>query len=433
MEKVINDMNYLLPYKILIYFNLATLVLFSFSPMQSACSGSHWITVFYIFFNIVCWGYGYKQGVKKGNSINVKDSTFLSSISPKVLTYFFLFYLITLLPKYAYELSQPVFDINGMTSRIAIGLNDPSAGYSMSRGTPPYSWSLYVLISIIDGIFISVGLLSWRKLKTWTRVLFALLCVIEVLKWFGKGTNFGIIMMLVSVLFAYLARNESSLFTKRRSIFPLLLLILLVSTLALMVFSHNMEGRAGGDLESVNEAIFNLNYNSPINILVIDYCPPRVVALYSFLVSYLTGGYTNLECAFQCPFDWTWFMGSNPSKANLADFVLHTDISSSGYTFAISQKYGIDPYINWHSCYAWLANDVSLIFVPLLVFFIGKLTSISLVLFKKNNDLLSGVLFIIFTCMCFFFFANNNYISSIFYSFMVFFPIWFFTRIFRIR
>lgn len=425
-------MSLLFPYKILLYFNLATLILFAFSPMQSACVGTHWITALYILINIICWGQGYKHGVRKGETITISRKSPFSSLSATVLAFLFFFYLLTLLPKYAYELSRPVFDISGMIARITIGIKDPSAGYSMSRGTPPYSWSIYVLISVIDGIFIIVGLLSWKTLKVWVRGLFVVLCIIEVLKWFGKGTNFGIIMMLVSALFAYLARKKEASKT-HRSIFPTLLLVVITAFLALMVFSHNMEGRSGGDLESVNETIFNLNYDSPINRFVLNNFSPRMVSLYSFMVSYLTGGYTNLECAFQCPFDWTWFLGSNPSKANLADFIFQGELSSSGYPFAIYQKFGVDPYINWHSCYAWLANDVSLLFVPLVVYFIGRFTSISLTLFRKYNDLLSGIIFIIFTCMCFFFFANNNYISSIFYSFMVVFPLWLFTRILKLK
>lgn len=37
----------------------------------------------------------------------------------------------------------------------------------------------------------------------------------------------------------------------------------------------------------------------------------------------------------------------------------------------LEEYYGIDMYINWHSAYLWIANDVTFIFVPLIVFIIG--------------------------------------------------------------
>lgn len=417
-----------LPYKFLLLFNVLTLLLFSYSPLSSANPGRHWLCVFYISINILAWAIGYKSSKKKWGDKASKRMLPFSGINEKVLNFFFVFYLLTLLPKYAYELAVPVFDINALINRVLIGIYDPGLGYSMARGQLPFNWSIYVLISVIDGIFITVGLLSWKKMTGFLKVLFIFLCIIESLKWFGKGTNFGIIIILVSLLLSYLAqRKESAKPNKKR----VAIVVGVFSLMALWVFAHNMEGRSGGDLSSVNSAVFNINTESGLNSFIINTLPDYFSNLYLFTVSYLTGGYTNLECAFDVNAGWSLFMGSNPSKANLAQFILGIDLESMGYPMAISNAFGIDPYINWHSCYAWLANDVGLWGVPIIVFFIGRFTSISLLLYKKNQDLLSGIVFIFLSSMCFFFFANNNYISSIFYSFMLFFPLWLFTRVLK--
>lgn len=394
--------------------------------MSSANPERHGLCLVYVLINIVAWSVGYKTGVNRWAHKEVKLQGPLSVISSRVLKFFFCFYLITLLPKYAYELSTPVFDISGMINRVIIGLIDPGVGYRMERGMMPYNWSIYVLISIIDGVFITMGLLSWKKMSKWQKWLFVFLCLLDSLKWFGKGTNFGVIVILVSTILAFLAQRSEFSRTNNKRLF---LIVGLLALAALWAFAHNMEGRSGGDLSEVNESIFNLNPNSTINSFIVTHLPDNLSNLYLYVMSYLTGGYTNFECAFDVDTGWSYFMGSNPSKANLAQFVFGVDVEPLGYPMAISRRFGIDPYICWHSCYAWLANDVGLLGVPFVVFIIGRLTSISLILYTKYKDLLSGVIFIILGCMCFFFFANNNYISSFYYSFIVIFPLWLFTRV----
>ena len=104
------------------------------------------------------------------------------------------------------------------------------------------------------------------------------------------------------------------------------------------------------------------------------------------------------------------------------------DVEPMNYQTKIYKTYGVDPYIFWHSCYVWLANDVSIFGVPIIMFWVGKFCSTALVLYRRYNDLLSVVIFVIFANMIIFLFANNNYIANLFYTFMFIFPIWIFTR-----
>lgn len=418
-------------YRLLIYFNLFTVILYSFSPMRSAAPDNHWVSLAYILMCILLWGVGFKSGVKKCDSAVGVKTGFGSSVSERTISFLFFFYIFTLLPKYAFELGCGVFDIGGMVRRVSVGLADPGLGYLMSGGSQPYSWSLYFLISIIDDIFIIIGVVSWTRLRRWMKYIFVLLCVAEALKWFGRGTNFGVVMMLSTILLAYLSQRTSLI--NRRQFYHYFLLGLFMFLFALLVFRHNMEGRSGGDFADVDYSIFDMNPDSSVNNGIMDILPYDWAVLYSFIVMYLTGGYTNFECIFDCEPSWCLFLGSNPSKANLADFVLSVDVEQMNYPTQIFARFGIDQYVNWHSCYTWLANDFSLIGVPLIVFLIGKFAGFSLMMYRRNRDLLSGVIFIIFANMCVFFFANNNYISSIFYSFMFVFPIWIFSRYFKVR
>ena len=96
------------------------------------------------------------------------------------------------------------------------------------------------------------------------------------------------------------------------------------------------------------------------------------------------------------------------------------------------EKMGVDSYVNWHSCYLWLANDFTLLFVPVVVFFIAKFTSSALYMYRSSRDFCSGIVFVILANMLLFMFANNNYLSSVFYSFIFIFPYWYIKKYKRI-
>lgn len=409
---------------VLLGFNLLTILFYSYAPITSSASENHILTLIYVIFCLVCWNSGFKRGLR--TNYTYYGSTVLKNISNRTINYFFAFYLITFIPKYCYELSCPLFDIGAIISRVMIGLIDAGAGYQMARGAAPFNWFIYFFISVIDSVFFIVGMICWKRMVRWQKYLFVPLCIFEILKWFGKGTNMGVIIMIVTFLFSYLASKNK--ISNRKSVVKYSLVGLTLFLLTVIVFARNMEGRSGGDLAAVNQDIFDINYQSKINDAILNILPDKLKSLYLFVVSYLTGGYTNLECAFNCDHSWTFFMGSNPSKANLFEVFSGIDVNINNYPAAIEKAYGIDQYINWHSCYAWLANDFGLWGVPVVVFVIGKLTSKALLIYQSHNDLLSGIVFVMLANMCIFFFANNNYISSVFYSFLFLFPLWLFSR-----
>jgi hypothetical protein len=65
--------------------------------------------------------------------------------------------------------------------------------------------------------------------------------------------------------------------------------------------------------------------------------------------------------------------------------------------------------------------------VPVLLFVVGYLFGFSWGQGLKG-DFLSRVVFIMFGNVLLFLFANNTYLSSVFYAFMFFVPLWIVTR-----
>ena len=96
---------------------------------------------------------------------------------------------------------------------------------------------------------------------------------------------------------------------------------------------------------------------------------------------------------------------------------------------AALEPMGIDPSINWHTIYVWLANDVTFIGVPLIIFLIGYFFSKTWADCVYGNNDAAVSLFALFLIMTFYFYANNQVISFSFMPFVVCFAIYVFSRI----
>jgi hypothetical protein len=165
--------------------------------------------------------------------------------------------------------------------------------------------------------------------------------------------------------------------------------------------------------------------------LVFSFIPKPLQDTYMYMVYYLTQGYYHTSLAFDLDFRPTYFLGNNPALMDLAK-IFGIDVSKDTYVYRLSGK-GVDPEVQWHSAYLWFASDVSFWGVPLVLFIISYIFGFSWAFGTEKIDLLSRILFVFTGNILFFLFANNTYLSSVFYSFMFLFPIWIFTRILNIR
>lgn len=418
-----------LPFYILIGFNILTIALYAIQPFVLN-NGNYLYTLLYLFVNVLALYYGIKSRLSK--QFYYDRSLKIGLYNDKTFKFIFIFYCLTFLIKYSYDLYCPIFDVNSIVNRIITGLYDPQLGYSL-KGVRQVPWTLYFLVSIIDNIFFIWGLLSWRNMKSLYKILFSFLCIFEVLFWFGKGTNFGVIIMISSVLFSFLLnnRNIGKIHFKRGLLYGIGIILLFFVSIA--AFQHNMEARSGGDFDAVNTDLLAVTNGSvDNNSIILKILPPQFITLYLYIASYLTQGYYSLSYSFDCHFQWCYGLGNTPAIMSFAN-ILGINIEPRIYQIQMYEMFHIEPYASWHSFYLWMANDVSLIGVPIIVFLIGRLVSTSYRLHKEKQDFLSGVVFVILANIILLFFANNNYLSSVFYSFMFIFPYWLITRYSKIR
>lgn len=414
--------------RVIIYINIATLLLYLISPFYIN-SGYKILNIAYIALNISMIYFGYKAGVRKIRHRHVLFKK--SSVSSFRNTYIFLilFYFATFLLGYAYMLYLPPFDISALISRIMVGVLDPAAGRFFYHGDRTLPWSLYFIISLINSLFFIISFIKWKDHTRFIKILIIFLTIIEFLYWQGTGTSFGSFMLITSVFFSILVNSDKDYLNKRSFVLYTAIGVLSVISI-LAIFAVNMEGRAGGDFESVN--IHNFFYDTPVALnndhYIYKVLPDGLQALFSYIFSYTTQGYMFLEYIYSLDFHWGFLFGNNPAAQSMAQSFLGFDPEIASYQSQIENTFGVDRNVYWHSCYLWLANDFTILGVPLIIYFISKFCSSALVLYQRTKDLLSGIIFIIFSTVLLFLFANNNYISTVFNSFIFIFPYWFFTK-----
>ena len=182
-----------------------------------------------------------------------------------------------------------------------------------------------------------------------------------------------------------------------------------------------MEGRSGGGFDNLEGSSF-LALGSSVSIdtgYFFNVFPYRFQVLLLFVFSYLTQGYVFMENIYALDFHWGGFFGNNPAMQSIAADFLWFNPEIGSYQMQM-EKFGVDPYINWHSCYLWLANDFTLLLVPFVIFFIAKFASSALMMFRINQDVFSGIVFVILANMLLFMFANNNFNISCFHFSIVY-------------
>lgn len=422
-------------YSPLIYvsgFNFLTIFLFYSSPIEWNTSNL-FIFGFFSLISQLAIIVGFRSGYK--SSKNNKTSTLIfSKVTNNHVNFMFIFYGFTFLIKYAYLLKFEPYEVKEMFSFLLIGVIDPQLGYKLSLDTSrayTLPWTLYFIISIVNQLFFVFCFLKWKSFTNFKKSIFLFFLCLEIFFWAGRGTNFGVISIVTTYLLSTLFQKrviaiyKNSLNAIRQGI-----IVVSLAIASITFFTNNLTKRAGD-----NDLNFqDLNFGGSVvneSAVALQLIPNSLQQSYMYVISYLTQGYYHTCLAFDLEFKPTYFLANNPSLINFVD-IFGINYFEDTYVYRLRDK-GVDPEINWHSAYTWYASDISYFGVPILFMFFGYVFGYSWNLGYTKDDFLSKMIVIVFGNMLFFIFANNNYLSSIFYSFIFLFPIWSFTRLNKSR
>ena len=401
-------------------FNLFTLFVFVTAPVRWQTDNLPLLSLYVVLCQLLIFA-GFRIGYGAGRGRPASDRLPLFRLDA-VFPYLLAFYVLTCPILYAYRMQLSPLDVAGMVDRLLSGLRDPHLGYysTLDKTGGPVSWTAYFVISILNQLFFAAGFLHFRSLPRWSKWLFAALVAIELVYWVAVATSFGVVSMVTT--FAL-----STMFWQLRAETRRHRMILMAGLFALSIafFSHNLYRRS--NFNQVDITQYELS-RSPI---VLDHpafsvVPRPLWPTYVMVVTYLAQGYYHTCFAFDLDFRSTGLLGSNTASISFAR-IFGIDVWDDTYMHRL-QAQGIDEFGMWHSAYTWYASDVSFYGVPLLLGFLGFLFGVSWAQ-GLHGDFLSRIMFIVFGNMLLFLFANNTYLGSVFYAFMVFVPLWVFTRV----
>lgn len=394
-------------------FNILTLIFYLISPFNYLY-GNYIGSISYILLNIFFLFFGYFFSIIFANKLKYR-SIYVYNFNGelKLFKVLLIFFTITFSFRYGYWLKYNFYDFLGMFNEIFIGILDPKLGYISMSDTNKVSnipWSLYALFTIFHTLFFLTGAILWKKLPLNYKIFYGFFVFIEAIFWYSRGTNFGIITLLVIFFLAYFLNIKKINLKFVSNVFLLFLIAIIIFS---FIMSIRMEGVSSYDLSSYEIYLTTINYNSAILKFTPDFLHPIILSFFS----YITQGYYFLSFGFDMGFRFTYFLGSNGSLIGISN-IINFPIENNTYVYRLLATYGIDPNVQWHSAYLWLASDFSFYLVPLYIFLLGFLLGISWVISINYNDYLFKILFIIVGGYILFLFSNTNFISSFLYLFI---------------
>jgi hypothetical protein len=194
------------------------------------------------------------------------------------------------------------------------------------------------------------------------------------------------------------------------------------------MFIRNLESRTQGNSISY--------YNSQMGLyadnqnFILNFFPQSLHKGILSFSTYLTQGYYAVSMGLGLKFEPTFGFGHNMFFISNLSQYLDVDLWSKTYMVRVSENYNWDSLVNWHSLYSWIANDVSFIGVPIVLFVIGIFFSYwwkDAIIYKNP---FASILFIYLFIEIFYIPANNQigaypYMTVAFYITII---VWALTR-----
>ena len=322
-----------------------------------------------------------------------------------------------------------------MWSGRGLGLSLYSVLYALSNSGDVYKTKVEVaqvfsstfwdLLSPFRWSAIPLGIGNWKRLNKSLRVIVVLTIIIEALAWLGIGTRKGLFDIIIITVFTLLSTNSQIILDTKK--WKKTIIITSIAAVAfLFYFTISGASRRGymvSELSTIDitQEIKPSYQNVPDGLL------------YSFcsIESYLCQGYYALSKGLGLGIQPVTFGGSGWYTIMLMRKIGY-DPEPNTYIVAV-ERFGIDRHINWHSIYLWLANDVTFIGVPFLIFLIGYLFAISWLDIVNGKNQTAYPFFALMLIMVFYFYANNQVLSFTFIPFVFWLLFYGITRISSIK
>ena len=406
--------------KFLIWFNFLTLLIFYFGPGEYDYENGI-ATFIYVVTNLVFIYVGTRVDVGfikhdllhfRNKKYNLNLIVFLASI----LVY----------PLVCSRLGVTSLNPILVFQKIQQGLYNPGMGYSEKisliesyNGPRSFLRTFNFILSPFTFLLLPVGLFYWRFLNNLCRGMFVLFICLDLFGWLAVGTNKGLIDLVFTILFTLLIKKPNFFRFKLSTLFLLMFFFLFGIGMFLRTTTSRFENSLGdinyesigGDMRIKNSGIYSeLDFESKFAL--------------SLIGGYLSQGYSALDKSLGEEFIGSYGFGNSWFLVDLYKVIFNEDILPRTYVGGILKSKGIDPQINWHTAYVWLAGDLTFWGVPFVLFFLGVLYNYFIKSVYYNYlDIISLMSLFLISNVFLYLFANNQIMS------FAFFPLFTFTTL----
>ena len=373
---------------------------------------------------------GYDTAIKKSpiRNISITESKLLKFLP--FLIYLNLLFTIIAAFRYA---KIPSISFSALFERVLFGIAFSGDAYKEAHKLDAtVGGDLFPSIHCLFSPFlISVYPLSLyylKKLKKHLIVIVFITLLFEMARWFAVGTNkgvFDIVFYTAAIIFLKYLQTGGRIKLTRSTLVTIVLGLCIVYG-AISMFGKNIASRTGETQES---NLYGTSFGGDLR-----YRPNSVFTFWAneqFKVTmfsvddYLTQGYYSFSRAISEPFTTTYGVGHS---VFLMENV-NPRLMDRTYQAKL-EKYGIDRWVNWHSCYLWWANDVSFVGVIFVMFLFGYYFGAVYKDIRYTRNPVAIVIFCLLMIWLFYSSANNQIMSFPFQAtaFMVLTAYWIISR-----
>lgn len=308
---------------------------------------------------------GYLSVSKKADvawTANRRPATELQTIKAIILVG-----TVVALVKLSVYTSIETWSIAHVLDGLEASLRDPGTTYFNSlegdHASGPIIW-LIVLLSPISWSAFAVSVAYFGRLNLKFRILIIVLFLAECLRWVLEGRNKGPFDLVIIVAVIVWVRVCQGRIKKEKAATRSHLSGVFVTACvlgAIALFTRAIASRTD------NFRAVHVTNSGPL----LDWIPSWLQPTFIALTMYLGQGYHALSYVPQVEWTPTFGVGHSLFLSLRLDAYFGFDIVLQTYQAKLS-VFGIDPNVNWHSLYVWLANDVHWLGVIPLMFVLGR-------------------------------------------------------------
>lgn len=337
------------------------------------------------------------------------------------------------------------FNFGSLFNRLLSGINNMGDSYNSFQENVNASsvgvvgGGVITILNYLWGFFafstLLLSILYFKRLKLVYKSIAAATLGLVAIGYIARGTNIGVFrIVLAFIVFFYInsikkdgKEVKNSRKKRKKSKFVLLVFLVGGGAAVISLFDKIMLSRGGilfWETSYYNIGGIGIDRNSWLLKLI----PKGFQRLFVSLAGYLSQGFYGMSLTLRVPWKPMFGLGASMGIQNLFSAIV-PQISQRTYQARIEQ-FGWDSYVQWHTMYSWIANDVSYIGVIFVMLIIGFLfAKVFQDCVNDNNPYAYLMLYYLFL-MAVFLPCNNQIFQSTYtmFSFIVVFIKWEFSR-----